>query len=56
MSGKIRADADRRIIQNCPHGRGAFVPIHLFGSGFAGLGKLSAASGKPLTRIEAQPV
>src|SRR6516162_5611017 len=33
MCGKIRADADRRIIQNCPNGRGVCAPIHLFGSG-----------------------
>jgi hypothetical protein len=31
------ADVNRRIIQNCPHGRG-FVFTRLFGSGFAGLG------------------
>ena len=38
MCGKIRADANRRIIQNCPHGRGASAPVDLFGSGSAGLG------------------
>src|SRR6516225_784692 len=38
MCGKIWADADRRIIQNCLHGRGVSAPIHLFGSGCAGLG------------------
>jgi hypothetical protein len=38
LCGNIRADVDQRIIQNCPHGRGLSAPIHLFGSGFAGLG------------------
>src|SRR5215831_4788711 len=37
-AGRFGADADRRIIQNCPHGRGASAPNHLFGSGSAGLG------------------
>ena len=49
MCGKIRADADRRIIQNCPYGRGVTAPIHLFGSGFAGLG---CTFTKPQMRVQ----
>ena len=44
MCGKIWADADRRIIQNCLHGRGVSAPIHLFGSGCAGLGTTAGAA------------
>jgi len=34
------ADVYRRIIQNCPHGRGrALSSPRLFGSGFASLGR-----------------
>jgi hypothetical protein len=40
FAGTNWADVDRRIIQNCPHGRGRVLssPARLFGSGFAGLG------------------
>jgi hypothetical protein len=36
--GKIRADVDRRIIQNCPYSRGAGVCVSLFGSRLCRLG------------------
>ena len=40
-AGTNRADVDRRIIQNCPYGRGAAArAVCLFGSGSAGLGHL----------------
>ena len=45
MCGKIWADADRRIIQNCLHGRGVSAPIDLFGSDCAGLGHPTAMGG-----------
>jgi hypothetical protein len=39
FAGTSWADVNRRIIQNCPHGRGKGLSSPLFGSGFAGLGK-----------------
>jgi len=53
MCGKIWADADRRIIQNCLHGRGVSAPIHLFGSGCAGLGE-AALGARCGGRVRAQ--
>src|SRR5258705_13924384 len=40
FAGTVWADVNRRIIQNCPHGRGRGLPHRLFGSGFAGLGHI----------------
>jgi hypothetical protein len=43
FAGTNWADVNRRIIQNCPHGRGRVLSSRLFGSGFAGLGYLAPA-------------
>ena len=46
--GKIRADVDRRIIQNCPvRPRLNRVQNRLFGSGFASLGRKKGAASAP---------
>jgi hypothetical protein len=52
FAGTNWADVNRRIIQNCPHGRERVLSSPAcFGSGFAGLGLQNASPGDlaPLT-------